>query len=136
MHQLAVTLLTAKLYATNAYVINDEDAFANAAFEKAYDQYGEEFEHVIERIMFDGEKPDIQTIFKEASAEVASYASDSYEDPAICATVLLGLEQAIMALLEAEYESAPLGWKSHLMYMAKCSDERVSEYVELQNESE
>lgn len=131
MHQLAVTLLTAKLYACNAYVINDEDAF-----EKAYDQYGEEFEHVIERIMFDGEKPDIQKIFKEASTEVASYASDSYEDPAICATVLLGLEQAIVALLEAEYESAPLGWQSRLMHMAKCSDERVAEYVELQNESE
>jgi hypothetical protein len=131
MHQLAVTLLTAKLYACNAYVINDEDAF-----EKAYDQYSEEFEHVIERIMYDGEKPDIQAIFKEASAEVASYASDSYEDPEICATVLLGLEQAIMALLQAEYESAPLGWQSRLMHMAKCSDERVSEYVELQNESE
>jgi hypothetical protein len=131
MHQLAVTLLTAKLYSCNAYVINDEDAF-----EEGCKQYGEEFEHVIERIMFDGEKPDIQAIFKEASAEVASYASDSYEDPAICATVLLGLEQAIMALLEAEYEAAPLGWQSRLMHMAKCSDERVAEYVELQNESE
>lgn len=130
MHQLAVTLLMAKLYACNAYVINDEDAF-----EKAYDQYGEEFEHVVKRIMFDGEKPDIQAIFKEASAWVGSYASDSYEDPAICATVLLGLEQAIMALLEAEYESAPLGWQSRLMHMAKCSDERVAEYVdEIQNE--
>ena len=131
MQQLAVTLLTAKLYACNAYVINDEDAY-----EEGCKQYGEEFEHVIERIMFDGEKPDIQKIFKEASTEVASYASDSYEDPAICATVLLGLEQAIVALLEAEYESAPLGWQSRLMHMAKCSDERVSEYVELQNESE
>ena len=58
MHQLAVTLLTAKLYACNAYVINDEDAF-----EEGCKQYGEEFEHVIERIMFDGEKPDIQAIF-------------------------------------------------------------------------
>ena len=131
MQQLAVTLLTAKLYACNAYVSNDEDAY-----EEGCKQYGEEFEHVIERIMFDGEKPDIQKIFKEASTEVASYASDSYEDPAICATVLLGLEQAIVALLEAEYESAPLGWQSRLMHMAKCSDERVSEYVELQNESE
>lgn len=130
MHQLAVTLLTAKLYSCNAYVINDEDAF-----EKGCEQYGEEFEHVVERIMFDGEKPDIQKIFKDASAEVASYASDSYENPAICATVLLGLEQAIVALLESEYEGAPLGWKARLMHMAKCSDERVEEYVELQNES-
>jgi hypothetical protein len=84
--------------------------------------------------MFDGEKPDIQAIFKEASTEVASYASDSFEDPAICATVLLGLEQAIMALLEAEYEAAPIGWQNRLMHMAMCSDERVAEYVEIQNE--
>lgn len=130
MQQLAVTLLTAKLYACNAYVINDEDAF-----EEGCKQYGEHFEHVIKRIMFDGEKPDIQKIFQEASAEVGSYASDSFEDTAICATVLLGLEQAIMALLESEYEAAPLGWQRHLMHMAKCSDERVSEYVEIQNES-
>lgn len=131
MHQLAVTLLTAKLYASNAYVINDEDTF-----EDAYEKYGEEFENVIERIIFEGGNPDIQKIFKEASAEVASYASDSFKDPKICATVLLGLEQAIMALLESQYDTASLGWKSCILEMADCSDERGSEYVEIQNESE
>ena len=118
--------LTAQLYAGQAAVLNQDEAFANA-----HRQYGEALAYCVREAQGGGETVDMQSILKTAAKEACSYASDSFEESSIPATVLAGMDREIQKQLEELYESASLAGKHHILALANASSERVEEYLEL-----
>ena len=123
--------LTAQLYAGQAAVLNQDEAFANA-----HRQYGEALAYCVRETRGTGEMVDMQSILKTAAKEACSYASESFVQPSIPATVLREMERDIQTELEELYEAASLAGKHHLLALANASSERVEEYLELMEDEE
>lgn len=118
--------LTAQLYAGQAAVLNGEESFINA-----HRQYTEALAYVVHEAQSEGETVDMQSILKTAAKEACSYASDSFENASIPATVLADMDREIQKELEELYEAASLAGKHHILALANSSSERVEEYLEL-----
>jgi hypothetical protein len=80
--------LTAQLYAGQAAVLSQEDFFANA-----HHQYGEALAYCVRETRGTGEMVDMQAILKTVAREACSYASESFIQPSIPATVLSDMER-------------------------------------------
>jgi hypothetical protein len=87
--------------------------------------------YVVHEAQSEGETVDMQSILKTAAKEACSYASDSFENASIPATVLADMDREIQKELEELYEAASLAGKHHLLALANSSSERVEEYLEL-----
>lgn len=118
--------LTAQLYANQAALLNGDEEFSNA-----HRQYTEALAYVVHEAQSEGETVDMQSILKTAAKEACSYASDSFENASIPATVLADMDREIQKELEELYEAASLAGKHHLLALANSSSERVEEYLEL-----
>lgn len=118
--------LTAQLYANQAALLNGDEEFSNA-----HRQYTEALAYVVHEAQSVGETVDMQSILKTAAKEACSYASDSFENASIPATVLADMDREIQKELEELYEAASLAGKHHLLALANSSSERVEEYLEL-----
>ena len=123
--------LTAQLYANQAALLNGDEVFSNA-----HRQYGEALAYCVHEAKAEGDTVDMQSILKTAAKEACSYASDSFENASIPATVLDGMDREIQQQLEELYEAATLAGKHHLLALANASVERVEEYLQLTEDEE
>ena len=123
--------LTAQLYANQAALLNGDEVFSNA-----HRQYGEALAYCVHEAKAEGDTVDMQSILKTAAKEACSYASDSFENASIPATVLDGMDREIQKQLEELYEAATLAGKHHLLALANASVERVEEYLQLTEDEE
>jgi len=126
MITLIEKIQTAQLYAGQAAVLSQEDSFANA-----HRQYGEALAYCVRETRATGEMVDMQAILKTAAKEACSYASESFVQPSIPATVLREMEREIQKELEELYEAASLAGKHHILALANASSERVEEFLDL-----
>lgn len=115
--------LTAQLYAGQAALLNGAEIFSNA-----HRQYTESLAYFVREAQ-GGETVDMQSILKTASKEACSYASDSFENASIPATVLADMDREIQKELEELYESASLAGKHHILALANASSERVELFL-------
>jgi hypothetical protein len=123
--------LTAQLYAGQAALLNEDEVFSNA-----HRQYTESLAYFVHETQETGEMVDMQAILKTAAKEACSYASESFIQPSIPATVLREMDREIQKELEELYEAASLAGKHHILALANASSERVEEYLELMEDEE
>jgi len=123
--------LTAQIYANQAALLNGDEVFSNA-----HRQYTESLAYFVHEAQAGGETVDMQAILKTAAKEACSYASESFVQPSIPATVLREMERDIQTELEELYEAASLAGKHHILALANASSERVEEYLELMEDEE
>ena len=125
MHDLAVTLREAQLYAHNAHNIargpsffSDHEFFSDAyaAYEKAYD-------HVVERMIGLGHQVDLPAITKTAGKEAGAYSFDGMTNEA-CFRVLLQHEAEIQKLVKKYVPNVDDGTQNLLQGLADESLDR------------